>query len=242
MSKFKTNKKCPNCNKNNIKINADSASYFINRFVFLIMIFLFLTNVQYLENHILITLLLIILLISYVLIFSHSVIYMTCENCNENFNFRFCYKNKDKDPDTNNAFSILLRATIFQIVICGVISMIILLFIYFCIPSKEHTKSIIYLFATVVLTSTYIIFSTIDMEDWISRDTKLKKENLDFNKVYDSLAKLFGLLTTFYTLMYTKLSGNNYFDLNQFLYLNVILFTLSFSNFILEYITHKPNS
>lgn len=240
--KFKNYKKCPNCNENNIDIIADSNSYFINRCIFLIMLFLFATHTKYLENHIFITIMLIILLVSYVLIFFQSVIYMTCKNCNENFNFKFHFKNKDKDPDTKDTLSILYRASIFQMIFCGVISLIILTFISFYIPLSEHTKSIIYLLSAVVITPIYIIISTIDMEDWISRSTQLKQENVDFNKIYDSLAKLFGLLSTFYTLMYTKLSGNNYFDLNNYLYLNVILFTLSFSNFILEYITHKSNS
>lgn len=242
MAKFKINKNCPNCNGNNIDIITDSASYFINRCIFLIMLFLFATHTEYLENHIFITILLIILLISYVLIFFQSVIYMTCKNCNENFNFKFHFKNNNKNPDKKDAFSILFRATFFQTVFCSVINLIIITFINFYIPLNEHTKSIIYLFAAIVIIPTYIIISTIDMQDWISRSTQIQEGDVNYNKIYDSLAKLFGLLTTFYTLMFTKLSGNNYFDLNYFLYLNIILFTLSFSNFILEYITHKSNS
>ncbi|KGF26186.1 MULTISPECIES: hypothetical protein [Staphylococcus] len=241
MAKCKSQKKCPKCKSNNVQIIADLSSYFLNRIIFILIIFLYLFNIQYLENHIFNTLLLIIIWVSYVYIFSHSTIYIHCKNCEENFNFKFFYKIKDKDPDSNNSFSIITRAALFQMIFCAVISLIIFIIINFDIPLKENTKSIVYLIATVVISTTYIIISTIDMEDWISRSTKLKKEDIDFNKVYDTLAKLSGLLTTFYTFMYTKLSGNNYFELNQFLYMNVILFTLSFSNFVLEYITHKSN-
>lgn len=239
MFNFKKNITCPNCNSDNIQITSNYRFYMFNRVIFIIMIVLLLVNVQYLEKHIFITLLLLLLLSSYIIIFSHSAIYMECKICHTSFNYFSSYNNKDEDIDPNKTFNIIFRTSVFQMLFCGLINLLICTIIIFYSPFTEHTNSIIFLFSSMIVSSTYIIVTTPDMEEWISRGTLLNKKEINFNKVYDTSAKLFGLLTTFYTLMYTKLSGQSHFDLNFFLYLNCILFSLSFSNFILEYITYK---
>ena len=65
---------------------------------------------------------------------------------------------------------------------------------------------LIYIFISIPLGAALVCILSLESESSIARSLKLSRNEIDFKQVYSSLAKLLTLLTTFYTIAFTRIS------------------------------------
>jgi hypothetical protein len=243
-------KYCPNCNSDNITL-IKNKTFLIANYAFTIF-FLFLTifntESDSTESLFLGVIYIFAVLNLWILYFKLNRFYK-CNSCDLEFNFDskkkqiIKYQNIDSNLNKNNFLNFDILFKIFVIQFCIYFGIGILLIIIFTFIMNSGIDSsifvLIYIFTSVPLGSALICVISIESEKSIARSFNLKIHEIDFKKVYGSLAKLLTLLTTFYTIAFTRITHREIFNFDIFLWTNIAIFSMAFSNFILEFNHYK---
>lgn len=175
--------------------------------------------------------------------------YYKCDSCDLEFNFdsrkKHIIKYQNTDSELNDRtflnFDIVFKVFVRQICIYCVVALPLVIIFTFLMNSSIDSSIfvLIYILISVPLGAALICVFSIESESSIARSLNLKKHEINFKKVYGSLSKLLTLLTTFYTIAFTRITHTEIFNFDIFLWTNITIFTMAFSNFILEFNHYK---
>lgn len=242
---------CPNCKSNNIKFINNRTLLYPNLLISFIFVFAFIFNTNYFSKHsFLIVMFLLTILNLWILYYKLSRYYI-CNYCDFEFNYNtkkeriteYHYGTKELKNDSFLNFDILFKVFIRQISVYCLVSFPLII-IFSIILSSEFDSSLytlIYIFISIPLGTALVCLFSVESESSIARSLKLKRNEIVFKQVYSSLAKLLTLLTTFYTIAFTRISHTEIFNFDIFLWTNIFIFTIALSNFILEFNHYRNN-
>lgn len=245
-------KSCPNCNSNNIKFIINRKLQYFNLAMSIFFLIFTIPFISEFSKHpfFLGSIFLLAILNLWILQFNIGRFYI-CNTCDLEFNYNtkskciieYQYDTKELKDDSFLNFDILFKVFIRQISVYCIVgfSLIIIFSILINSDSNSSIYTLIYIFISIPVGAALICVYSVESENSIARTLKLKRNEIEFKQVYSALAKFLTLLTTFYTIAFTRISHTEIFNFDIFLWTNIFIFTIALSNFILEFNHYRNN-
>lgn len=236
---------CPNCKSSKIKFINNRTLLYLNLLISFIFLFVFIFNTNYFSKHTFLIILFLLTILNLWILYFKLGRYYVCNNCDFTFNYQtkseqiieYYDDTENLKDDTFLNFEILFKVFKKQFSAYCIICFPLII-IFSVLLNSDMDSSIfilIYIFISIPLGAALFCILSLESESSIARSLKLSRNEIDFKQVYSSLAKLLTLLTTFYTIAFTRISHREIFNFDIFLWTNIFIFTIALSNFILEF-------